>query len=186
MIRIKTLEMLKNITPDEVKGNHIFTEEMFKFCGKKYNSPEAFYRETAFSLDPWMYDQVSSFYLADEVVSRVEEDPNGVHQHAPGAKLDLGKPRCALVLGGFALALLEISKVGTFGAVKYTDNGWMEVENGIERYDDAGLRHWLYEKTGELCDKETKLLHAAQDAWNALARLELMLRRQRDVEQKIT
>jgi len=106
----------------------------------------------------------------------IELDPNGKDQHAVGAKLDGGKVRPSLVLGGFARALLAVSKIGTFGAAKYTDNGWMEVENGVTRYDDAKMRHWLYEKTGIECDPESLELHAAHEAWNALARLDLLIR----------
>ena len=105
-----------------------------------------------------------------------EQDPNGLDQHTKGAKLDMGKPRVSLVLGGFARALTEVAKVGTYGAKKYTDNGWMEVPNGVERYTDALLRHQLAELTGEENDQDTELSHAAHLAWNALARLDLMLR----------
>jgi hypothetical protein len=107
-----------------------------------------------------------------------ETDPNGLGAHEPGSKLDAGKLRPALVLGGFARALTEVAKVGTYGATKYTDNGWMEVPNGVARYDDALLRHWLKEKFGETCDPDTGLLHAAHYAWNALARLDLIIRNQ--------
>lgn len=106
----------------------------------------------------------------------LETDPNGKALNEKGAKGDAGKVRPSLVLGGFARALLEVSKIGTYGAVKYTDNGWMEVPNGEARYDDAGLRHWLYEKAGQKLDADTQLLHAAHEAWNKLARLDLMLR----------
>ena len=106
----------------------------------------------------------------------VERDPNGLSAHTKGAKLDAGKPRPALVLGGFARALLAVSRIGTHGAVKYTDNGWTEVAHGIERYDDAKLRHWLYEKCGIERDLDTKEMHAAHEAWNALARLDLLIR----------
>lgn len=105
-----------------------------------------------------------------------EADPFGRDPHTPGAKLDAGKPRCVLVLGGFARALLEVCKVGTYGAVKYTPNGWTQVPQGQERYDDAGLRHWLIEHAGAPTDPDTELLHAAHAAWNSLARLDLMLR----------
>lgn len=105
-----------------------------------------------------------------------EKDPTGRDQHAPGAKVDAGKIRPALVLGGFARALLAVSAVGTFGAAKYTDNGWMEVPNGVNRYDDAKLRHWLNEKAGQAVDPESQLHHAAHEAWNALARLDLLIR----------
>jgi hypothetical protein len=105
-----------------------------------------------------------------------ELDPNGKDAHEPGAKLDHGKPRVGLVLGDFAKALLEVAKVGTYGANKYTDHGWLSVPNGVERYTDALGRHLLYEASGELRDKDTGLMHAAHAAWNALARLELMLK----------
>ncbi len=105
-----------------------------------------------------------------------ELDPNGKNAHTPGAKLDAGKSRLGLVLSGFSRALQEVGKVGTYGANKYTDNGWMEVPNGISRYTDAMYRHLMKEAAGEVCDKDTELLHAAHAAWNALARLDLMLR----------
>lgn len=104
-----------------------------------------------------------------------ELDPSGKDPHEAGAKLDAGKNRLGLVLGGFSKALQEVGKVGTFGANKYTDNGWKSVENGKERYTDAMLRHYFKEVEGELKDKDSELLHAAHFAWNALARLELML-----------
>jgi len=106
-----------------------------------------------------------------------QQDPTGKSAHEKGSKLDAGKPRIGLVLGGFALALTEVSKVGTFGANKYTDNGWMSVPKGIERYTDALHRHILAEATGEANDPESELLHAAHTAWNALSRLELILRK---------
>lgn len=105
-----------------------------------------------------------------------ERDPSGKPANTPGAKLDAGKVRPGLVLGGFARALLAVSRIGTFGAAKYTDNGWMEVPNGEARYEDAKLRHWLYEKCGIPDDPESQELHAAHEAWNALARLDLILR----------
>lgn len=108
-------------------------------------------------------------------MDQAEHDPTGRSAHEPGSKLDAGKRRPALVLGGFARALSAVADVGTYGARKYTDNGWRTVPDGIERYSEAMLRHWLSEAKGEQCDLETKLLHAAHLAWNALARLELML-----------
>lgn len=108
-------------------------------------------------------------------MDQAEHDPTGRSAHEPGAKLDAGKPRPALVLGGFARALSAVTEVGTYGAQKYTDNGWRTVPDGVERYSEAMLRHWLSEAKGEQRDLDTKLLHAAHLAWNALARLELML-----------
>lgn len=105
-----------------------------------------------------------------------ERDPLGKSQHETGAKLDAGKNRLGLVLGGFSRALQAVGEVGTYGANKYTDNGWVAVPNGVDRYTDALLRHLLREQEGEQNDSDTALRHAAHAAWNALARLDLMLR----------
>lgn len=105
-----------------------------------------------------------------------ETDPTGRSAHESGAKLDAGKVRMGLVLGGFARALREVSKVGTYGADKYTDDGWVDVPNGVARYTDAMYRHLAEEQMGEANDKDTSLKHAAHAAWNALARLDLIMR----------
>ncbi len=105
-----------------------------------------------------------------------EVDPNGKRPDDPGAKLDAGKNRLGLVLFGFARALQAVGEVGTYGANKYTDNGWEQVPDGERRYTDALLRHLLREASGELSDPDTGFLHAAHTAWNALARLDLTLR----------
>lgn len=108
--------------------------------------------------------------LSDEV------DPFGVDQHTPGAKLDAGKSRLGLVLLGFSRSLQEVGRVGTYGAKKYTPDGWVCVPDGEQRYTDAMLRHLMREGDGEQSDPDTQILHAAHVAWNALARLDLALR----------
>jgi hypothetical protein len=110
----------------------------------------------------------------------VERDPLGTDQHAPGAKLDEGKVRAGLVLRGFSRALIEVARIGTNGAKRYTDDGWMSVPDGEARYDDALFRH-LLQPTRRGLDPTWNLTHAAHAAWNALATLELMLR---DMEAK--
>ncbi len=103
-------------------------------------------------------------------------DPTGRGQHEPGAKMDGGKQRPALVLGGFARALEDVVRVGTYGAAKYTDNGWLEVPQGEQRYADAMHRHLLRHMTGEVLDSESGIPHLAHAAWNILALLELSQR----------
>lgn len=100
-----------------------------------------------------------------------EVDPFGKDPHSSGAKLDYGKNRLGLILGGFAKALLEVGKVGTYGANKYVANGWKDVPDAKVRYTDAMYRHLLSEECGELRDPDTGIFHAAHAAWNALARL---------------
>ena len=103
-----------------------------------------------------------------------ERDPGGIDPHTPGAKLDEGKV-LAGVLGDFAYALEMVARVGTFGAGKYSRGGWQQVEGGVTRYSDALWRHLLAERH-QADDPDSGLPHAAHLAWNALARLELMIR----------
>lgn len=104
-----------------------------------------------------------------------EIDPNGKSPHEAGSKLDAGKNRLGLVLGGFTLALQEVGRVGTYGAEKYTPDGWRSVPDGLNRYTDAMYRHLLAEAAGEHADADTGIAHAAHAAWNALARLHFLL-----------
>lgn len=106
-----------------------------------------------------------------------EADPDGLDAHTPGAKLDAGKPRMSLVIDGFPRALLAVGVVATAGAAKYSDHGWLSVKDGFARYTDALNRHILDESIDGEIDPETGLNHAAQVAWNALARLEILLRK---------
>ncbi|PJJ99974.1 hypothetical protein CO615_04685 [Lysobacteraceae bacterium NML75-0749] len=92
----------------------------------------------------------------------------------PGSKFDAGKRRPQLVLLAMPHAMGAVIDVAGYGAKKYSDNNWLQVPNGIQRYTDAMLRHAIAEGI-ETCDPESGFFHAAHVAWNALARLELML-----------
>jgi hypothetical protein len=98
-----------------------------------------------------------------------ESDPSGKSSHEPGSKLDMGKQRAGLVLGGFQNALKAVVEVGTFGANKYTDNGWRSVDGGLKRYEDALWRHLL--ERG--CDEQSGLPHRWHALWNMMALIEL-------------
>ena len=106
----------------------------------------------------------------------METDPHGTDAHERGAKLDSGKNELSLIMFGMSRALMRVGDIGTYGAVKYTRDGWMDVPDGQRRYTDAMFRHLLKEGAGERDDPDTGIHHAAHAAWNALARLELMLR----------
>lgn len=105
-----------------------------------------------------------------------EQDPSGKDPHSSGAKLDAGKCRPSLIIEGMARALWAVSEVATFGAAKYTRDGWISVPQGQERYADAGYRHVLKRAIGETTDPDSELLHLAHEAWNALAKLDLHIR----------
>lgn len=111
-----------------------------------------------------------------------ELDPLGRDPKAGGAKLDAGKPNVWRgLLDYFPRACLAVGDVSTRGAAKYSWKGWETVPDGEARYADALARHIVKEAIegpydigpGGLPD----VLHASQVAWNALARLELVLRR---------
>lgn len=102
-----------------------------------------------------------------------EVDPTGRTANMTGAKLDAGKPDLRLLLD-FKRALTAVGEVCTYGSKKYTEKGWLHVPNGVNRYTSALLRHIFAEAANDI-DDESGLLHAQQVAWNALARLELIL-----------
>jgi Domain of unknown function (DUF5664) len=95
----------------------------------------------------------------------------------PGAiKLDAGKP--TFVKGGltyFADAIAGVAAVSRFGANKYAWDGWRYVDDGIDRYTEAMVRHLVLEGKGEVLDPESRLPHSWHTAWNALARAELKI-----------
>lgn len=104
-----------------------------------------------------------------------DSDPHGKGPHESGAKLDAGKIKAAL-LGDFSRALLAVADVGTYGADKYTRDGWQFVPDGSTRYLDAFWRHLLEASISEH-DAESGRRHLTHAAWNLLAVLELNLRR---------
>ena len=106
-----------------------------------------------------------------------ERDPNGYDLKTPGSKADEGKaPILQGLLQYFPRALKEVALVSSAGAKKYSWKGWEKVPDGPSRYGDALGRHLLAEAVEGQFDGDTGLLHSAQVAWNALARLELLLR----------
>lgn len=112
----------------------------------------------------------------------MEKDPNGLDQHTAGAKLDAGKVDLSLLLF-FPNALTAVAEVAEIGAKKYSRGGFLKVANGVTRYTAALLRH-LFGATKEDDDGEvvlvsTKFGHDAQVAWNALARLEKKMRKEK-------
>lgn len=112
-----------------------------------------------------------------------EKDPNGIDQHAPGAKVDAGKLQPWLFFSGFARALEDVALVTTKGAEKYTRNGWVVVPNGEERYMEAFMRHSLAYAKGEIYDNGpggTGCTHMSQMIWNLLAVHELALRKNKE------
>lgn len=75
-----------------------------------------------------------------------------------GLKYDHDKPMYNLIP---ALAINELAKVLTFGANKYAPNSWQNVNDGLERYRAALLRHTFAIQRGELYDKESGISHSA-------------------------
>lgn len=110
----------------------------------------------------------------------MEKDPNGLELKTAGAKADAGKiPVTRGALHYFPRAITAVAELSAFGAKKYSWKGWEKVVDGIHRYADALGRHELrIEDDYARRDPDTGVLEATAVAWNALARLELILREQ--------
>lgn len=107
---------------------------------------------------------------------QAEADPNGKDLNSPGAKADAGKLRTWLVLSRFHKALNEVAAIGTFGANKYTPDGWKSVPGGHQRYMDAALRHLMDYASGQRLDDGpggSGRHHLGAVIWNLMAAMEL-------------
>ena len=98
-----------------------------------------------------------------------------------GKKYDNGKPMVGTLTDVFSRALMAIGACIEYGTHKYPNpKNWQLVDNGIQRYRDAMIRHLLKYNAGIDKDEETKLPHLAHMAWNALAILELYMQEHKD------
>lgn len=109
-----------------------------------------------------------------------EQDPTGRTFGEMGTKVDAGKsPVWTLLIDYFPRALEAVAKVSQAGVDKgYAPHSWKTVPDGINRYKNAQFRHQLEMGKGKLRDTGkggTNLPHSWQNAWNALAALELEL-----------
>jgi hypothetical protein len=98
-----------------------------------------------------------------------------------GIKYDTDKARLAEMIVDFRKPLEELCKVWEFGANKYEKSNWKKLDNGIDRYSNALMRHLIAEDIS-LLDEESKLLHAAHIAFNSLARLYFILQEKENYE----
>lgn len=97
---------------------------------------------------------------------------------AGAKKFDEGKPP---IFDGFLRyfphAIEAVAMVSEYGYRKYGAwGGWRKVPDAIARYTNAKARHSNLETMGDDYDSgDSGLAHAAQEAWNAMARLELLI-----------
>ena len=89
-----------------------------------------------------------------------------------GKKYDGEKPKMYLLP---PKALLEVSKVLTFGAAKYDEHNWKKLDNLQNRSSGAALRHIFSHIDGEEYDDETGLDHLAHAICCLMFKLEAKL-----------
>ena len=129
-----------------------------------------------------VYKAAATGQWSAKLSKAVEEYTNDKAEDvAKGAiKYDGGKaPVFRGAIDYFPRAISAVASVSLFGANKYAWKGWERVPDGYNRYSDAMVRHLIYEGEGEVLDPDSGLLHAAHTAWNALARLELLIRQRK-------
>lgn len=93
-----------------------------------------------------------------------------------GQKFSSSKAPLGMMMIQFPLALEAVahrSKTGHEGKYKESDKDWMNfkrVPNALEEYTNATARH-----LAEIGEDEDFIGHAAATAWNALAKLQILL-----------
>lgn len=109
------------------------------------------YRSIGMSVDSWLkavpavitrdIDQVVAYYSTKQQQSAEsnKQSPKPAESNNVAVKFDSGKPRPSLLS---PIALLEVAKVATMGAQKYSDHNWRK---GMKwsRLLDAANRHVL-------------------------------------------
>ena len=104
-----------------------------------------------------------------------------------GAKFDTGKaPVYRGFVAYFPRAIEAVSRVSERGSINHGWDTWDTVPGCEWRYTDAQVRHMLSTAKGEVIDSDSGLSHLAHEAWNAMARLELALRKKEQPRSKLT
>ena len=104
-------------------------------------------------------------YSAEEKMK--ERDAGKGFEQFPGRKDDSDKLRYNLLPMD---ALDEVVKRFTHGAKKYAPDNWQKVDDAVERYSAALMRHYSAWRQGEQNDPEAPgLTHIGAVAWNAIA-----------------
>tara|TARA_B100002019_G_C21022574_1_gene475598 strand:+ start:248 stop:682 length:435 start_codon:yes stop_codon:yes gene_type:complete len=98
-----------------------------------------------------------------------------------GIKYDSEKPRMNLLP---PKAIVEISKVLTFGAAKYDAENWRKLDDLQNRYTAGALRHIFAHMDGEELDPETNLSHLAHAMCCLLFKLEIELENAQSEEER--
>ena len=98
-----------------------------------------------------------------------------------GIKYDSAKPRMNLLP---PKAIIEVSKVLTFGAEKYDAENWRKLDDLQNRYTAGALRHIFAHMDGEQLDPETNLSHLAHALCCLLFKLEIELENAKIEEEK--
>ena len=96
-----------------------------------------------------------------------------------GLKYDSEKPKMNLLP---PKAIVEISKVLTFGAAKYDAENWRKLDDLQNRYTAGALRHIFAHMDGEELDPETNLSHLAHAMCCLLFKLEIELEERAEKE----
>lgn len=103
--------------------------------------------------------------LEDASTVPAPSPPSEAERVAQSAAVKHAKPRMDLIPG---CSLLEVAKVLTFGAAKHAEGSWKRPPFKRSDYVAAIGRHYAAILDGTTIDGESKLLHSAHLACNAL------------------
>lgn len=95
---------------------------------------------------------------------------------AEGMKFDSEKLRWDLLPFDVIEVIVDVY---TYGAEKYAPDNWKKVDK--ERYFAALCRHLVAARKGDAIDDESKRLHLAHAAWNAITLLWFELNKEDEI-----
>lgn len=113
-----------------------------------------------------------AYESSGKITIPITEIPDGADiAELAGVKHDAGKLQWSLIPGR---AQVELVRVLTYGAHKYSPEGWREVRP-LGRYVDAAHRHLSAWQMGEREDQESGIHHLAHAVCNLMFLLEIEL-----------
>lgn len=165
MVKFKFGDIIKTVSAQELIERYGHNKDFAETFGNKVAVvTRAYDNETEIIFE----DGTRSCWDNELLVLKSKETNQSIE--AQGFKNDRkdNKPRWELLP---IETLEEVVKVYTFGAEKYAENSWQNLENGKERYYAALMRHLVAWRKGETKDEESQLHPLSHVIWNAITLL---------------
>lgn len=148
----------KGASTDALIATEITADGMVKWTTQSQSLPSQGFQTVITSSNDYFQAVPAGSDSANRVIASrpSEKTQNEENTGKPGVKADQGKLMWNLLPWKACQGLIQVL---TFGARKYSPNGWRSVPDAQQRYLAAALRHLHARSVGEKYDAESGLRH---------------------------